>query len=219
MKSSESKNIWLITNLFFVLCYTFTLLPVIFNIRNFVSIYILAGALIFSYGLSLQKCLSDPQKILKNSNFYCILIFMTLPHRFYLLPFYLIAITNVCSYTVLHKKKFEQYTLYTYAADVVQYQRQMYMFAYALEFYCVFISFLLCLIGKTSFLTTASFFYCVYFEYENNKVMRDAISKVRQCADQFFENTGPVNCYYIKVRDFAVNKFAKKEAVKHKKQD
>ncbi|KAM0678099.1 hypothetical protein BDAP_001358 [Binucleata daphniae] len=185
--------------------------------QNYVSVYILAAILIFSYSISLQKCICNPQKILKNSNFYCILVFITFPHRFYFLPFYLIAITNVCSYTVLHKKKFEKYALYVYAADLVQYQRQMYMFAYALEFFCVFFSFLLCLVGRTSFLTCGAFFYCVYFEYLNNKVMRDAIGKIRQCADQVFENTGMLNLYYTKARDFAINKFGIKETMKHKK--
>ncbi|KAM0688143.1 hypothetical protein COBT_000602 [Conglomerata obtusa] len=214
MKKTDSKKLWLFSNLFFTTTYTLTLLPFIINIPHIIPTAFLTTSLIIAYASTLTKIIKNPKLLLSNSNFYCILIFLTFPPRLLLLPFYIISVTNICSFIVLHKKKYDRYSMYPYAVDIVQHQKELYIISYVMEILCVPISLVMCVLGRASLLTLMTYFYCVSYEYCHNPVMRKAFTRMRVGFDRTFDSIGFGNEYYKCGRDYIISKYAIKEETK-----
>lgn len=202
-----TKKIWAICNILFVINYTLYLtlffirlplpyLPSIFNIIF----------LIISYSTSLSKMVYNLSAIPTQPNFYCILVFFTMPSNFLLIPFYFLSLYHLISFVLSNKNLFEKYLIYRACIVASNFHVALGRIALLCKIICVPLSLLMFMFGSGSIGTFLTYVWMVRQQYQNIPAMRSVFGEVRVRMDELAGSMPEnVQYFYIKTRDLLVH--------------
>lgn len=207
------KRTWAVSNLFFVTNYSIYLLLYIIKIpiHPFPQILNILS-LVISYSTSLTKCFNNIGGIFEESNFYCILVFITFPRNILLLPFYFLSVYHLITFILSNKSCFEKYWIYGLCRSLSNIHVVLGRIALMAEVVCCALSFVLFFTRFGSLGTFVAYGVMIRQQYYNNPNMRSVLSELRMRTDEMMKYM-PVNVqkYYVSGRDYLISTHQKSE--------
>ena len=226
MDKKTIQDLWLGSNIAFVLNYTLLILnlfvafpvprlPSIFNSLFLIFAYTLTFHSLF-INLKSQSFNSLIFKIISQPNTFCIGFFITFPPNILLAPFFLLSIYHITSAVLSRKKEFEIYFFYEICIVLGKHLTFIGRLALLIELFLSPICFILVLFRKISFFTLISYICMVRKQCQSNKVMKDIFEEcMLNVHSVLLKLPDNYKAMYLQILN-RINSLFKKEDVKEK---
>ncbi|EJW04590.1 hypothetical protein EDEG_01204 [Edhazardia aedis USNM 41457] len=203
MKRSDLQEAWLIGNAIFIVLYTYGILRYIIAIPDIVPKQVLSLILLLVYGTTIFNVfLVDIKQLPSLTNFRCMLLFLTMPHKILLFPFYILSLIHTSRFVCERRREFEKYFFYNLAACCMQFQKNGLQLALTAQIVMVVMCLAMIVFQLCSFYTFFLYLFVVFCELQNNKEMRVALIRVRNMCDDVCKNLpGKYKPIYDKIRE------------------
>lgn len=214
MKDRTLKHYWFVSNFIFIIFYTITLSTHIINIPIRPPRLVLISPIFLAYSLTLKS--RNVKSIFASSNFYIMIIFITLPHHLILFPFYIISYFNLNAFAMMKRRTYERYWFYRYMCMTIEYKEKCCLMAYMMEVVLMVFSILFYLIGCCNILFMSGFVGCIYTEYKDSALMQKAVNNVLEFCGKHLGDYNYLVEYLNKLKKLIDNNNVEKRIEKQK---
>lgn len=200
------EMVWFWSSVAFILFYAMTGLKTVtgfglnrkfLHILSCLSLTVTYGSCIF-----FKSSAVNIQKLLKDSNFRCLLVVcsllgvdgMLIP----MVPFLLMSSLAIASYIVKNKNRFEKAPVLQTSLSMVSYKDQITLMALKIEVISLPLIFFYLLLGSADLFVFVSYASLVWFEYSTNPCMKKAVQEILETVNKAVASPNVPNDVRIK---------------------